>query len=601
MTAGGVVSVAAPAGDLTGTELKSTVVTSSLTSVGTLTGLTVDAGINIGQSNSAIDIQFKDASDASRAYIRANHTAVGDIGINTEGNQPIILNSSGTGGVGIGTATQASGAKLTVSGGYIVQTDGTITTYIGSDGTGSMIGPSTNHYLRFITNDTERMQITAGGDIGIAATKKIYLDGSAATGNTYIVENSADNMQFHTGGTLAVDINSSQAVQLAGDLYVLGTGPHSFGTSAGGNFQFRFGGAYTSTGASDNLVGFETQSTLTGASGDTSFLVGNDFSCTIATQTATESIALIAQARFQEPTITDNLTGDITVASTVYIKDAPTEGEDNYALFVDSGAVRFDGDVAIGSVTAPVTKLHVADNAHQSLMPGTQQAIISGNDVSSTTNWQLAIEGNTDSGILFTEDNAKRGMVGYDAGKDEVFVGDHDGDARWAVSRVDNTARCYTHDIQAIHVDSVQDVHFANNILLGGSAAANKLHDYEEGTFTPALVRTSLDVSYSAQEGKYTKVGNVVTITIMIILDGVTTSGSGNVTLSGLPYNNGSVTTYSTVMKVGYNDTFDANIQGAYIYGSTLYFIPVGPTQSNFAGVVSTGYLGITGTYIANT
>jgi hypothetical protein len=137
--------------------------------------------------------------------------------------------------------------------------------------------------------------------------------------------------------------------------------------------------------------------------------------------------------------------------------------------------------------------------------------------------------------------------------------------------------------------------------FLGDTATANALHDYEEGTFTPVLSRTSLDVSYATQAGKYTKVGNIVTVTVLIILDGVTASGSGNVLLTGLPYSQGSASAYASVLKVGYNDTFDANIQGGYINGATVVFIPVGPTQSNFAGVVSTGYLAITGTYIANT
>ena len=54
MTAGGVVSVAAPAGDLTGTTLKSTVVTSSLTSTGALNGGSITSGfgaIDVGSSN----------------------------------------------------------------------------------------------------------------------------------------------------------------------------------------------------------------------------------------------------------------------------------------------------------------------------------------------------------------------------------------------------------------------------------------------------------------------------------------------------------------------------------------------------------------------
>ena len=91
------------------------------------------------------------------------------------------------------------------------------------------------------------------------------------------------------------------------------------------------------------------EGTLTGASGDTAHLAGTRFSNRVTTQTATENVGIIAQAYFDEPQITDNLTGDITVATTVYIGGAPTEGEDNYALFVDAGNVRCDGKVGFGA------------------------------------------------------------------------------------------------------------------------------------------------------------------------------------------------------------------------------------------------------------
>jgi len=91
------------------------------------------------------------------------------------------------------------------------------------------------------------------------------------------------------------------------------------------------------------------------------------------------------------------------------------------------------GNVGIGQ-TAPIALLHCGTNTGQTVMPGTQQAIISANSVTSTTNWQLAIEGDNDSGILFTEDNAKRGLVGYDAGNSQVMLGDNDGDNSWRVA-----------------------------------------------------------------------------------------------------------------------------------------------------------------------
>jgi hypothetical protein len=73
----------------------------------------------------------------------------------------LLLNPNG-GNVLIGTTTDI-GQRLQVSGGYITQIDGGVRTFLGYDGSGSLVGTTTNHYLRFITNDTERMRITSDG------------------------------------------------------------------------------------------------------------------------------------------------------------------------------------------------------------------------------------------------------------------------------------------------------------------------------------------------------------------------------------------------------------------------------------------------------
>ena len=68
------------------------------------------------------------------------------------------------------------------------------------------------------------------------------------------------------------------------------------------------------------------------------------------------------------------------------------------------------------------------------------------------------------------------------------------------------------------------------------SADANCLDDYEEGTFNITIIGTSSTgtASYSLQDGWYTKIGRVVTISIRAIWSGHT--GSGNMRVAGLPF-----------------------------------------------------------------
>jgi len=58
--------------------------------------------------------------------------------------------------------------------------------------------------------------------------------------------------------------------------------------------------------------------------------------------------AVVTALGVQPPNITDNA-ATTTTASTLHIFGAPTEGTNNYAIFVDSGSVRFDGSLWVES------------------------------------------------------------------------------------------------------------------------------------------------------------------------------------------------------------------------------------------------------------
>jgi hypothetical protein len=103
---------------------------------------------------------------------------------------------------------------------------------------------------------------------------------------------------------------------------------------------------------------------------------------------------------------------------------------------------------------------------------------------------------------------------------------------------------------EAMRITSAQNVTLATgNLVIGtsgkgidfsataGTGTSELFADYEEGTFTPTLVGTTTDptVTYSLQRGLYTKVGRIVTVTVLVSWTAFS-GGSGNVALGNLPF-----------------------------------------------------------------
>ena len=76
-----------------------------------------------------------------------------------------------------------------------------------------------------------------------------------------------------------------------------------------------------------------------------------------------------------------------------------------------------------------------------------------------------------------------------------------------------------------------KDLYLSGGAYLGGTAAANKLDDYEEGTFTITNNGDATGV-ISSQSGTYTKVGNVVHFDCAFTVTTNFTSSS----VAGLPF-----------------------------------------------------------------
>ena len=75
-----------------------------------------------------------------------------------------------------------------------------------------------------------------------------------------------------------------------------------------------------------------------------------------------------------------------------------------------------------------------------------------------------------------------------------------------------------------------KDLYLSGGVYLGGTGAANKLEDYEYGTWTP----TGEGITYSTASGSYVKVGRMVMITYNITFP--STGNTGGAQINSLPF-----------------------------------------------------------------
>ena len=85
-------------------------------------------------------------------------------------------------------------------------------------------------------------------------------------------------------------------------------------------------------------------------------------------------------------------------------------------------------------------------------------------------------------------------------------------------------------------LDVVGSIEVSDGIYIDGTAAANKLDDYEEGTWTPSWsFETSGSAVSSAYFGNYTKIGRIVHVSGGLLTSSIS-SPTGNAIIVTLPF-----------------------------------------------------------------
>ena len=114
-----------------------------------------------------------------------------------------------------------------------------------------------------------------------------------------------------------------------------------------------------------------------------------------------------------------------------------------------------------------------------------------------------------------------------------------------------------------------QDLYLGGGLYVGGTGTANKLDDYEEGTWTPSITGATGVTNLS---GSYRKVGSLVTIWVHMLNGNI--GGSPSYTITGLPFTIDEVR--STTSSIASYNAFASNAT------SVLGLLAISSTQIDF-------------------
>jgi hypothetical protein len=157
-----------------GTQYQLAYYATSTNAVSGASSITTDASGNLTITKATPKLTLSDGANTNGGYIRLD--------TNTNAQQMYA-----------GLENSAGGTLLTGSSAYAV-----------------VVGGFGNFPLQLGTSNAVQFTITGSGDVAMKSLKKFYLDGIAATGDTYIYEASANNPVIVCGGAAAIDISTTQ-------------------------------------------------------------------------------------------------------------------------------------------------------------------------------------------------------------------------------------------------------------------------------------------------------------------------------------------------------------------------------------------------------
>jgi len=378
------------------------------------------------------------------------------------------------------------------------------------------------------TNNLERLRITSAGKVGInTESPRAVLDIEGNAENAILMLHSTDlnaNLQFsdNTGG--------ARILNYGGDLaFRTGTNADVFGT--GDTEKLRI----TSTG---NVgIGTDNPDTKLDLRGQLQ-TINNSNTNIITYESSSKDVyaamsATNGEARF---TAGSNQSSDVDM-----VFRTAASGSEAERLRIDSA-----GNIGINN-NNPLYVMHFR-NAMTSTPSYIHMEVTGSNTVGGGGGIQFDTSASSDAsnnGLYLAQISGERSAS--DNGSNTLVFktsragsnGD-DGNPNSPKTRmtIDENGNVTINDGNLVIGTSGHGIDFsATGGPTNGTGSSELLDDYEEGSWTPAVARTSPtgSATYTRQSGRYTKIGNVVTIWFDIYWSAAP-NGSGDYVITSLPY-----------------------------------------------------------------
>ena len=519
---------------------------------GTVTadGLTVNSG---GDQ----EVYFGDAADG---IALANTGAVSSVEFG---------NSQGAGGVGKFTYDRSTGKLV-----YAEGPNGSEDDFFAIDSTGKVgIGTSLpSQKLEVSDTSNQNVALRVTNNDGNAEMQKyqddLYLNLND-TGNIIVRSGSpiAERMRIDSSGNLLVGKTSSSASTTGAELQAGSGGQSALIATAAGTKV----GVINRTTSDGDLLEFRKDGTTVGS-------VGSASGATIYIDGGSQFAGLqFGGDGVSEGRITPRRNGASADAATdlgtssLRFKDLYLSGGTKYGSSTDFGQIRKTGgelqidSYGSGGARNPIkftqyTSEAARFDASGNLLVGTTDSTPVGSGSNGTAIGNGIIESlkykgaalkldrygdsnNANDGSIiefYSGSSGQVGSIGVTSGQ-RLTVGSSVDTNVGLVFQPDTDKRIYPVGDGVVELGRTghrfKDLMLSGGVYLGGTGAANKLDDYEEGTWTPAMggTTTSPTVSYSSRSGKYTKIGRIVHLNFYINISSYS-GGSGLSIIQGMPF-----------------------------------------------------------------